>query len=130
MTAKILFVDDDPAHRYLVEHYLTAGKYQVITAANVSDALAMISDQEPDLLITDILMPTASGFDLAEAIQTKGWGGKFPIIFLSSENTVETRVNSYRRGGEYFMNKPCAPAELLAVVNSALRRSRMQAALL
>jgi DNA-binding response OmpR family regulator len=123
---KVLFVDDDPAQRYLIKRHLTAGQYDVITAASVSEALELLQDFEPDLVITDIVMPKASGFDLVASIQSSGKSGKFPIIFLSAENNLQNRVHSYHSGGEYFLAKPWSPEELLAVIASSLRRSRWQ----
>jgi DNA-binding response OmpR family regulator len=125
VTAHILFVDDDPTQRYLINRLLTSHSYKVTTAANVSEALSLLKNINPDLVITDIVMPKHSGFDLAAAIQAGEHSGRFPIIFLSGENNLENRVHSYHSGGEYFLAKPWSPEELLAVVSSSLRRSQM-----
>ncbi|WP_287127654.1 PleD family two-component system response regulator [Candidatus Cyanaurora vandensis] len=120
---QILFVDDDPAQCFLIKHCLSKD-YQVTTAANVAEALVILQQLRPALVITDIVMPQASGFELAKAIQASDHAGQFPIVFISGENSLANRINSYRSGGEYFMSKPWSREELLAMVASSLRRSR------
>ncbi|WP_218082087.1 response regulator [Anthocerotibacter panamensis] len=125
MRIRILFVDDDPAQRYLVGSCLTDAGYEVATVTTAGEALEILARFVPDLMITDINLPKVSGFELARAIQDSEQAGQFPIIFLSGQNTLENRVQSYDIGGDYFIAKPWSSEELIAVIASSLRRNRV-----
>jgi len=124
---RILFVDDDPGHRYLLKFCLTSRAYEVTTVESGQAALSLLDEFTPDLMITDIVMPEMDGFKLVETIQASDSAGQFPIMFVSSFNNVDHRVQADNTGGDYFLPKPWRMEELVAAVESLLRKSPVPA---
>jgi two-component system KDP operon response regulator KdpE len=121
VSVRVLVVDDDDALRRFVERNLTARGFDVITAANGLEALAMVSKGRPDLIILDIMMPRMDGFETCRRIRATSM---VPIIVLTALGTEADTVRALDEGADDCLVKPFGVDELLARVRSALRRVR------
>ncbi len=119
----ILVVEDIPAVRELLEVTLRYRGYSVLTARNGQEALALIPEQQPALVITDILMPKLDGFALAYKIRSQPETRQLPIVFLSATYiTPEDREFALRLGAVRFLEKPVDTEELLITVAEILTK--------
>ena len=112
---RILFVDDDPSMRLLLEHFLQKN-YDVITLQNGKEALLWLNSNKgklPDLIIADILMPGMHGFDFLEHLKASAYLSSIPIIMLSSLDKSIDKIKCFKLGAEDYLIKPFNPEELL-----------------
>jgi len=121
MTAapRILIVDDDPRIREIVRFALSREGFGTLEAGDGAAALALFDEENPDLVILDILMPEMDGTDVCRALRARS---RVPIIFLSSKDDEIDRVLGLELGGDDYVTKPFSPRELVARVRAVLRR--------
>ena len=118
-TTKILIVDDDPDIRNVL-NLLLRRDYATAEAANGMDAVEyMQNHRDTDLVILDVMMPGMDGIETCEKIRSFS---NVPILFLTAKSAEKDRLAAYRSGGDDFLSKPFSRPELLAKVNSLLRR--------
>ncbi len=120
MPARVLVVDDDPPSVKMIAFLLNEEGYEVITAANGFDALRMVRDTAPDLVILDVMMPYIDGLEVCKQIRESN---NVPVIFLSAKGETGDRVSGLEAGGDDYLPKPFEPTELLARVKALLRRA-------
>ncbi|HLZ49546.1 MAG TPA: response regulator [Candidatus Acidoferrum sp.] len=119
--AKILIVDDDKNNRQLFVCLLTPFGHQVMEAGDGKEGLEQAQLKKPDLIISDILMPTMNGYEFVSALRKCPTLGKVPIIFHSATFLDrETRSLGATCGVSLFISKPCEPEKALAIVQEAL----------
>lgn len=118
---RILFADDDPRILDFVKIVLTRQNYQVLAACHGEEALEIFFNQTVDLVILDIMMPKLSGLDVCLKIRQSS--PLVPIIFLSARSDIPDRIKGLRLGADDYIVKPFNSQELLARVETALRRS-------
>jgi DNA-binding response OmpR family regulator len=116
----IMIVDDESQMRELVRTFLEAEQYHVVEATDGIHALDQINKTSPDLLIVDVMMPYMDGLQFAEEVKRSS---SIPIIFLSAKGDEWDRVKGLKLGGDDYIVKPFLPAELVARVESVLRRT-------
>ena len=117
----IMIIDDESQMRDLVRKFLEADRYTVVEATDGAHALTLLDNNlSPDLFIVDVMMPYMDGFTFAKEVKRKY---SIPIIFLSAKGDEWDRVNGLKLGGDDYIVKPFLPAELLARVESVLRRT-------
>lgn len=121
----ILVVDDDPAIVLSISDYLQSCNYSVINAENGQEALSLIRQYRPHLLITDILMPEMDGYQLVKQIRQEPFFRLLPVIFLSSCTSTQDRILGYQMGCDVYLSKPFELLELGAVVRNLLERSQL-----
>jgi two-component system, OmpR family, response regulator MprA len=119
---EIMIVDDDPSIRRMLERTLAAEGYDVRLAADGGAALAELERSLPDLLVLDVAMPGLDGLAVAERARAREWS--LPILFLTARDTVEDAVAGFEAGGDDYLVKPFAVAELLVRLRALLRRTR------
>ncbi|MGV8913916.1 MAG: response regulator transcription factor [Kaistella sp.] len=107
----ILIAEDDELILKTIEHKLLKEGYKVILSRNGRDAINSITTESIDLVITDIMMPFASGIEILTAIRAAG--KKIPVIMLSSMGQEEVILNAFDLGATDFIVKPFSPNELL-----------------
>ncbi|MFD1772187.1 response regulator transcription factor [Sphingobacterium suaedae] len=107
----ILIAEDDELILRTIEHKLVKEGHEVILTRNGKDAIETIRDSDVDLVITDIMMPFASGIEILSAIQ--GFEKKIPVLVLSSMGQEEVVVDAFDMGASDFMVKPFSPNELI-----------------
>ena len=117
---RVLVVDDDPPSLKMTAFLLAEEGYQVITADNGLDALRLVEQQLPDLLILDVMMPGLDGLQVTQRVRRSM---NVPIIILSAKGETADRIHGLDVGADDYLPKPFEPAELLARVRSVLRRS-------
>ncbi|WP_426279044.1 response regulator transcription factor [Chryseobacterium sp. S-02] len=107
----ILIAEDDELILKTIEHKLLKEGYEVVVTRNGKDAIDTIKEREIDLIITDIMMPFASGTEILSAIRS--FGKKIPVIMLSSLGQEEVVLEAFDLGASDFMVKPFSPNELI-----------------
>jgi DNA-binding response OmpR family regulator len=107
----ILIAEDDELILKTIEHKLLKEGYDVIVTRNGKEAIDTIKETEIDLIITDIMMPFASGTEILAAIRS--FGKKIPVIMLSSLGQEEVVLEAFDLGASDFMVKPFSPNELI-----------------
>jgi DNA-binding NarL/FixJ family response regulator len=122
-TKQLLLIDDDPNLILLVQDYLEFQGYEVITADNGQDALEILQDYVPDLIICDIMMPDIDGYEVVERIRQDSRISWIPVIFLSAKGQTSDRVKGLNTGADVYLVKPFEPEELVAQVESTLKQA-------
>ena len=120
----ILVVEDDAAMRLGLEKTLRAHGFLVIVAKNGKEGLEKALAHAPDLLLLDVMMPEMNGFEVCEAVRAHD--PEVPILFLSAKGEEEDKVRGLRLGADDYVVKPFGREELIARVESALRRIRLR----
>jgi DNA-binding response OmpR family regulator len=120
VSKKILIVDDEPRYVRLMEANLMADSYEVLKAYNGQQALEVVENEKPDLVLLDVMMPVLDGFTTCERIR------KFstvPIIVVTVKGEEKDRVRGLDLGADDYIVKPFSATELLARVRAVLRRA-------
>jgi two-component system KDP operon response regulator KdpE len=121
MTKKILVVDDDPAQIRLVDQVLTHHDYEVLKAGSGPEALRVIFEHKPDLVLLDVVMPGIDGWQTCSRIREVT---DIPIIMLTGRrNDEDDIVRGLDYGADEYLSKPLGNKELVARVRAALRRA-------
>ena len=120
-TWKILAVDDDRKNLRLLEGLLVPEGYTVITAESGEEGLDKIENQDPDLILLDIMMPTVDGFEVLKQLKDRGADFTIPVIMITALNEQESRIRALDMGADDFLLKPIDRAELLVRVRSLLK---------
>jgi DNA-binding response OmpR family regulator len=119
---RVLVVEDDPSIALGLRINLEAEGFEVLSAEDGEAGLTMTRDQQPDLVILDVMLPKMNGFQVLQAIRREGL--MVPIIVLSARSAEMDKVTGLELGAEDYVAKPFSLAELLARVRAALRRTR------
>ena len=119
---KLLLVDDDPNLILLVKDYLEFRGYEVIAAENGREALAILQQQVPDMIICDVMMPEMDGYVFVERLRQEPHHSWIPVLFLSAKGQSQDRVKGLNTGADVYMVKPFEPEELVAQVESCLKQ--------
>ncbi|MFK7939485.1 MAG: sigma-54-dependent transcriptional regulator [Roseovarius sp.] len=119
MMGRVLVVDDDAPVRDALAQTLMLADYDVTTATGFTDALAHISPGFEGVVVSDIRMPGQDGFDLLAHV--RGVDADLPVILLTGEGDVPMAVRGMSDGAYSFLEKPCPPGDLLAVVGRAMQ---------
>ncbi len=123
MAARILVVDDDPNVQRLLSYTLKQEGYDVLVAADGAEAVRRWSNEHPDLMLLDVMLPKLDGYEVATRIRAEeGTGKHTPIIMLTAEADVEQKVRGLRAGADDYQVKPFHAAELMARIRSLLAR--------
>lgn len=124
MPFTILVTDDDLGTRLAISDYLETSGYSVLTASDGQEALSVVETYHPDLMVTDIVMPRLNGYELVKRVRQHPAFRLLPVIFLTSRNKTEERIQGYQSGGDIYLPKPFELAELGAAICSLLERSQ------
>lgn len=119
---KLLLIDDDPNLILLVKDYLEFRGYNVDTAENGREALELLDNLVPDMIICDIMMPEMDGYTLVKHIRQEPVTNRIPVLFLSAKGQSQDRVKGLNEGADVYMSKPFEPEELVAQVESSLQQ--------
>jgi two-component system, OmpR family, KDP operon response regulator KdpE len=121
---RILVVDDDPQIRRVMKATLVGHNYEVIEARTGEDALRLLPEEMPNLVLLDLNMPGMGGLETCRQIRA---GSDIPVIILSVRNTEKDKVAALDAGADDYVTKPFGIEELLARIRAALRRSPLSA---
>ena len=120
-TGRILVVDDVPANVQLLTTYLKGVGYHVIPARDGEEALALLRDAKPDLILLDVMMPKLNGFEVCKRIKSDENTRYIPVIMVTALNDIEDKIKGQEAGADDFISKPFNKLELLTRVKSLLR---------
>jgi DNA-binding response OmpR family regulator len=122
MKAKILIAEDDPNIRIGLIATLESDGYAVVAASDGAQALRMFSQEKFDLVLLDIMMPKASGYDVCRELRARN--SRVPVLFLTAKGEEVDKVVGLKLGADDYVTKPFGVHELLARVEALLRRTR------
>jgi twitching motility two-component system response regulator PilH len=120
LMATVLIVEDTPSEMELISHYLKDGGFSVLNAVSAKEALSLALEKKPDVIITDIVMPGMSGFELCRSLRKQPETEKTPIIFCSSKNQEIDRLWGMKQGADAYLAKPFTREQLLRAVKSVM----------
>lgn len=120
---RLLLIDDDPNLILLVKDYLEFRGYEVVTAENGREALDVLEQDTPDMIICDVMMPEMDGYSLVEHVRQDPRTSWIPVLFLSAKGQSQDRVKGLSTGADVYMVKPFEPEELVAQVESSLKQA-------
>ncbi|MBW4613928.1 MAG: response regulator transcription factor [Desmonostoc vinosum HA7617-LM4] len=125
MPLTILVVDDDLGTRLSISDYLELSGYCVITANDGQEALVLVDEYHPDLIVTDIVMPQMNGYELVRRVRQQPAFRLLPVILLTARTKTQERILGYQSGCDLYLPKPFELEELAAAIRNLLERSQI-----
>ncbi|WP_371168651.1 phosphate regulon transcriptional regulator PhoB [Aliiroseovarius sp. 2305UL8-7] len=120
----VLLVEDEPAQREILRYNLGSEGYDVTMAENGDDALILVEEVMPDLVLLDWMLPGVSGIEICRQIKTRKGTRHIPVIMLSARSEEVDRVRGLETGADDYVVKPFSVSELMARIRTQLRRTR------
>jgi twitching motility two-component system response regulator PilH len=120
LVGTILIVEDSPSELELMSHYLRESGYNVIKASGAKEALEQAISQNPDAIVTDVVMPGMSGFELCRSLKKNPATQKVPIVICSSKNLEIDRLWAMKQGADVYLTKPYTREQLLRAIKSVV----------
>ena len=124
MNVNILIADDEPNQLELMSFNLSNAGYSIIKASNGKEAMELIENHSPDLIILDWMMPKMSGIDVCRTLRSRSETKQIPIIILSARSEDSDKSLGLDTGADDYISKPFSPKELISRVKALLRRAR------
>src|SRR5262245_15598499 len=121
MTARVLVVDDVPANVKLLEARLSAEYFDVMTAVNGAEALAVCEHAECDVVLLDVMMPDMDGFEACRRLKSNPATHHIPVVMVTALDQPSDRVRGLDAGADDFLTKPVSDVALIARVRSLAR---------
>ncbi len=118
----VLVADDEPDVLNLVAMNLQRAGFDILKAADGEQALRMARDEEPDLVILDLMMPALSGLEVAKLLKQSPSTARIPVLMLTAKSDEVDRIVGFELGADDYVTKPFSPRELVLRVQSVLRR--------
>ncbi|WP_238187787.1 ATP-binding protein [Paenibacillus sp. L3-i20] len=132
---RLLIVDDDPVNLTVLKSVLSEERYEIVTTTNGEEALKLLDSGIWDLLITDVMMPHMSGYELSQAVRKQYSYSELPILLLTARNRMEDIETGFRFGANDYITKPVDTMELRSrvralteITKAAREQARMEAA--
>jgi len=119
----VLIVEDEPAQREVLGYNLEAEGFRVATAENGEEALLLVAEEQPDIIVLDWMLPNVSGIEVCRQLKTRPDTRSVPIIMLSARSEEVDRVRGLETGADDYVIKPYSVVELMARVRAQLRRT-------
>ena len=121
---QVLVVEDEPAQREVLAYNLEAEGYGVAKAETGDDALILVDEVQPDVIILDWMLPGVSGIEICRRLKTRAETRAIPVIMLTARSEEADRVRGLETGADDYVVKPYSVIELMARVRTQLRRVR------
>ncbi len=118
MAKKVLIVDDMKSELQLISTYLESAGYVVTTAENGEQALAQIKTDQPDIIVTDLVMPQITGLELCRLLKKETATAQIPIIACTTKDRTVDQTWAKKQGIAAYVIKPCSKADLISAVQS------------
>ena len=122
MLARLLLVDDEPGLREAVQAYLEDSDFKVEVASNARDGWELLQQSNPDLVISDIMMPQVDGYQFLKQVREDPRYKALPVVFLTAKGMTSDRIQGYQAGCDAYLSKPFDPDELVAIITNLLAR--------
>lgn len=126
MAARILIVEDEPAISEMIEVALTRANFDAVKSADAEEAMKLIGETLPDLVLLDWMLPGSSGIEFARRLKKEELTSHIPIIMLTAKGAESDKINGLDAGADDYITKPFSPRELIARIKAVLRRSSPQ----
>lgn len=126
MPATILVVEDEPAIQELIAYNLKQAGHQTLRADNAEQAVNLVSNALPDLILLDWMLPGMSGIELAKRLRSDKRTKTIPIIMLTARSEEQDKLAGLDTGADDYITKPFSPRELNARIKAVLRRRAPQ----
>lgn len=123
LAAKVLVVEDEEALAELLRYNLEAAGYNVVHATTGEDAEVLVTEEAPDLVILDWMLPAASGIEICRRLRARTDTRQVPIIMLTARSEEADRIRGLSTGADDYVVKPFSLPELMARVKALLRRA-------
>lgn len=123
-TKRLLVVEDDRPIAELLKHHFTAAGFTVTTTSDGDEALILIDEIKPDLVLLDWMIEGTSGIEVCRRLRRSSKTAKLPVIMLTARGEEDDRIRGLETGADDFVPKPFSPKELVARANALLRRSQ------
>lgn len=120
----ILLAEDEPALGQIIKESLETRDFDVLLCSNGEDAFKIYNQEQPELLVLDVMMPKKDGFTLAKDIRKID--DTIPIIFLTAKSQTQDVIEGFTIGGNDYLKKPFSMEELIIRVNNLLKRKKVQ----
>ena len=120
----ILVVEDEPAQREVLSYNFTAEGFDVTTAENGEEAMMLVGEVAPDIIVLDWMLPNVSGIEVCRRLKSRADTRAIPVIMLSARSEEVDRVRGLETGADDYVIKPYSIVELVARVRTQLRRTR------
>lgn len=120
----VLVVEDEGAQREVLQYNLEAEGFAVVVADNGEDALLLVQEEQPDLMVLDWMLPKVSGIEVCRQVKADPATRSIPIIMLSARSEETDRVRGLETGADDYVVKPYSVVELMARLRTQLRRTR------
>jgi two-component system, OmpR family, alkaline phosphatase synthesis response regulator PhoP len=124
MEKKILVIEDDPATSRLVDYSLRHEGFQVITAFNGLEGIRKATEEAPDLVILDVMLPGMDGFEICHRLREQPSTAKLLILMFSAKAQDIDKNTGLKVGADDYLSKPAAPAEIVNRVNKLLAKKK------
>jgi DNA-binding response OmpR family regulator len=118
---KILVVEDEPSLIFTLRDTLESEGYDVVVSEEGTQAIEMVKEHKPDLMLLDIMLPGKSGYDIMEELRKEKY--TFPVIMLTAKDQEPDKVKGLSLGADDYLTKPFGVKELLARIEARLRRA-------
>ena len=123
----VLLVEAEPAQREVLAYNLEADGFQVTSAENGEEALLLVDETAPDIILLDWMLPNVSGIEVCRQLKSRNATKGVPIIMISARSEEVDRVRGLETGADDYVIKPYSVVELMARVRAQLRRTRPSA---
>ncbi|HEY9909252.1 MAG TPA: response regulator, partial [Thermosynechococcaceae cyanobacterium] len=121
----ILVADDDLGTRVAISDYLESIGYLVVSAQNGHEALRLVEEFQPHLIVTDITMPQMDGYEFVRRVRQQPGLRLLPVIFLTGRTATDEKIRGYQLGCDVYLEKPFELPEVGAIVRNQLERLQM-----
>ncbi|MGR3468360.1 MAG: phosphate regulon transcriptional regulator PhoB [Shimia sp.] len=123
----VLVVEDEPAQRAVLAYNLEAEGFRVVQAENGEEALLLVEEDAPDVVVLDWMLPNVSGIEVCRQLKMKKETRTLPVIMLSARSEEVDKIRGLETGADDYVTKPYSVLELMARVRTQLRRARPSA---
>jgi len=118
--SRVLVVEDTLSELELISNFLKESGYEVIIATHAKEALNKVTEHHPDAIVTDVVMPDMSGFELCRQLKRDDATKKLPIIICSSKNSEIDKIWGMRQGADVYLTKPFTKEQLVRAVRTVV----------
>ena len=124
LKAKLLLVEDEASQQLILDYNLKSAGYETVQASDGHQALQLIDEELPDLILLDWMLPSVSGIEICRQLKARKDTRRIPIIMLSARSEEVDKVRGLETGADDYMQKPYGIQELLARIKLQLKRVR------